>query len=103
VHRVLPTRFPFYYKISQNDFEQALRELLFSKYSIGPEYRTEIVSLEQKGEEVTATIRRPDGSTETNIYPWVVGCDGVHSFVRNAAGIKFDGGKVAVMSMSCSI
>ncbi|KAK9446553.1 FAD binding domain-containing protein [Limtongia smithiae] len=99
-YRVLPTRYAFYYKISQNDFEQALRELLWSKYSVGPEYRTELTALGQDGTRATATIRRPDGATETVSYPWVVGCDGVHSFVRDAAGIKFSGETVAVMTMA---
>jgi 2-polyprenyl-6-methoxyphenol hydroxylase-like FAD-dependent oxidoreductase len=98
--RPLPTRYPFYYKISQNDFELALRELMLSKYSIGPEYQTELVALKQDAEVVTATIRHPDGTTAVTVYPWVVGCDGVHSFVRNAAGIKFEGDTVAVMSMA---
>ncbi|KAL2005225.1 hypothetical protein VTN00DRAFT_2435 [Thermoascus crustaceus] len=98
-YRVLPTRFPFYYKISQNDFELALREHLFACYSIGPEYRTELIALEQDKQCVTAKIRHPDGTIEESSYPYVVGCDGVHSFVRKAAGINFEGKTVAVMSM----
>lgn len=98
-YRVLPTRFPFYYKINQNDFEQVLREHLFAQYSLRPEYRTELTGLEQVGERVRATIRRPDGSEERHEHPWVVGCDGVRSFVRQAAGIEFAGEQVAVMAM----
>lgn len=98
-YRVLPTRFPFYYKINQNDFEQVLREHLFSQYSLRPEYRTELVGLVQEGETVRATIRLPDGATEEKVYPWAVGCDGVRSFVREAAGIEFVGEQVAVMAM----
>lgn len=98
--RPLPTRYPFYYKISQNDFELALRELMLSKYSIGPEYKTELTDLKQDVQVVTATIQNPDGTTSVTVYPWVVGCDGVHSYVRNAAGIKFEGDTVAVMSMA---
>ncbi|KAL1847763.1 hypothetical protein Plec18170_008424 [Paecilomyces lecythidis] len=99
-YRVLPTRYPFYYKISQENVELVLREHLFANYSINPEYRTELVALEQDTHEsVKATIRHPDGSIEKATYPYVIGCDGVHSFVRNAAGIKFEGETVAVMSM----
>lgn len=99
-YRVLPTRYPFYYKISQENVELVLREHLFANYSLSPEYRTELVSLEQDTHEsVKATIRHPDGNIEKASYPYVIGCDGVHSFVRNAAGIKFEGETVAVMSM----
>eukprot|EP01136_Pigoraptor_vietnamica_P010991 Opistho-1_new@49311 len=98
-YRVLPTRFPFYYKINQNDFEQVLREHLFAQYSLRPEYRTELTGLEQIGERVLATVKRPDGTEEQHEHPWVVGCDGVRSFVRQAAGIEFAGEQVAVMAM----
>ncbi|MFI8666390.1 FAD-dependent monooxygenase [Qipengyuania sp. NPDC077410] len=98
-YRVLPTRFPFYYKINQNDFEQVLREHLFAQYSLRPEYQTELTGLVDRGNVVEATIQLPDGSSEQIAYPWVVGCDGVRSFVRDAAGIAFVGEEVAVMSM----
>ncbi len=98
-YRVLPTRFAFYYKINQNDFEQVLREHLFAQYSLRPEYRTELTGLVQAGERVQATVRGPDGALTQHEHPWVVGCDGVRSFVREAAGIRFAGEQVAVMAM----
>ena len=39
--RALPTRYPFYYKINQNDFEHVLREHLLAHYGIVPEYGRE--------------------------------------------------------------
>lgn len=98
-YRVLPTRFAFYYKINQNDFEQVLREHLFSQYSLKPEYRTELVGLSQDAGSVEARIMRPDGTVDTRRHSWVVGCDGVRSFVRGAAGIDFPGEEVAAMAM----
>lgn len=98
-YRVLPTRYAFYYKINQNDFEQVLREHMLAQYDMVPEYQTELVGLEQDADGVTAQIRLPDGSVETVRYPWVVGCDGKRSFVREAAGIAFDGEIVAEMAM----
>jgi len=98
-YRTLPTRFPFYYKINQNDFEQVLREHLFTAYSVVPEYRTEVTGLRASDDEATAEIALPDGTTETRTFPWVVGCDGVRSFVREAAGIDFVGERVAAMAM----
>ena len=98
-YRVLPTRYAFYYKINQNDFEQVLREHLYAQYSVKPEYRTELTGLVANGDRVDAAIGKPDGSTEVISYPWVVGCDGVRSSVRDAAGIRFEGEEVAAMSM----
>lgn len=99
-YRLLQTRYAFYYKVSQENVELILREHLFANYSIRPEYRTELVALEQDlRKSVTATIRHPDGTIEKSSYPYVIGCDGVHSFVRNTAGIKFNGETIAVMSM----
>jgi 2-polyprenyl-6-methoxyphenol hydroxylase-like FAD-dependent oxidoreductase len=109
-YRVLPTRYPFYYKISQNDFEQVLRDHLFATHGVSPEYQTEVVALsrpaapaaaqnEAHGKGVRATIRFPGGELREFTYPWVVGCDGVKSFVRDAAGIAFDGEIVAAIAM----
>lgn len=98
-YRSLPTRFPFYYKINQNDFEQVLREHLYTTYSMVPEYRTEVTRVDASDDEVTAEFALPDGTTETQTFPWVVGCDGVRSFVRQAAGIDFVGERVAAMAM----
>jgi len=98
-YRALPSRYPFYYKISQNDFEQVLREHLFSLYSVKPEYQTELVGLEQDDNGVTVRIKHSDGTEEDARYRYVVGCDGVHSTIRDAAGISFEGQTVAVMGM----
>ncbi|OQV06724.1 FAD binding domain-containing protein [Cladophialophora immunda] len=103
-YRFLPTRYPFYYKISQNDFEQVLREHLFATHGVSPEYQTEVVALSNPAENqvngrVKAAIKLPNGAQEHVTYPWVVGCDGVKSFVRDAAGIAFNGEIVAAMAM----
>lgn len=98
-YRQLPTRFPFYYKINQNDFEQVLREHLYAHYSLRPEYKTELVELTHAESGVHASIRSADGQVEKFAFPWVVGCDGVRSFVRQAADIEFVGDDVAVMAM----
>ncbi|MFP5070236.1 FAD-dependent monooxygenase [Pseudonocardia nantongensis] len=98
-YRGLPTRFPFYYKINQNDFEQVLREHLHALYSLTPEYRTEVTGIDDGTDEVGVEIALPDGKVERSRYEWVVGCDGVRSFVREAAGIDFVGQRVAAMAM----
>jgi 2-polyprenyl-6-methoxyphenol hydroxylase-like FAD-dependent oxidoreductase len=98
-YRALPSRYPFYYKISQNDFEQVLREHLYSLYSGKPEYQTELIALEQDDDGANVQIKHSDGKVEEARYRYVVGCDGVHSTIRSAAGISFEGQTVAVMGM----
>lgn len=98
--RTLPTRYAFYYKLNQNDFEQVLREHLFSSYGHAPEYGTEAQTVE--GREDGAVVRIRNGKTDEVSevdYPWVVGCDGAHSAVRQSAGIPFSGEQVGVMAM----
>ncbi|TGJ80756.1 hypothetical protein E0Z10_g8008 [Xylaria hypoxylon] len=102
--RSLPTRYPFYYKISQNDFEQVLRNHLLATHGISPEYQTELIGLSspadtETSDRATATIQLPNGEFEAISYPWVVGADGVRSFVRNAAGIDFPGRHLSSMAM----
>src|SRR3954447_13681699 len=54
--RTLPTRYPFYYKLYQNDFGQVLRENLRAQYGITPEYGRELTDLTQDHEKVTISI-----------------------------------------------
>ncbi|KAI1276061.1 pentachlorophenol monooxygenase [Xylaria sp. FL0933] len=103
-YRGLPTRYPFYYKISQNSFEQVLRNHLLATHGVLPEYSTRLLGLSSPEEaedngRATATIQLPDGKTEKVSYPWVVGCDGAKSFVRGAAGIDFPGRYVTSMAL----
>lgn len=98
-YRTLPSRFPFYYKINQNDFEQVLREHLRATYSVIPEYRTEVIGIEPDAEGAVVTVHYPDDSLESLRTDWVIGCDGKRSLVRERAGISFEGGQVAAMAM----
>lgn len=98
--RNLPTRYPFYYKLNQNDFEQVLREHLLAHHGIAPEYGTELVDLEAHDERVRVTIKNgKTEKTEASEYPWVIGADGSRSRVRQVAGIDFPGERVGVMAM----
>ena len=98
--RQLPTRYPFYYKINQNDFERVLREHLLSHYGIVPEYGREFEDLRQDEHGVTiSTIDRATEASEAIRCSWVIGSDGVHSRVRDGTGIPFGGKQVGVMAM----
>ncbi|GGL80058.1 FAD-dependent oxidoreductase [Wenxinia marina] len=50
------------------------------------EYGTTFEGLEQDGDVVRATV-----ASETAEYDWVIGADGVHSAVRGALGLPFEG------------
>jgi 2-polyprenyl-6-methoxyphenol hydroxylase-like FAD-dependent oxidoreductase len=98
--RTLPTRYAFYYKINQNDFEQVLREHLRAHYGITPEYGTEFLDLRQDADGVTVSLADRDSrAVEELRCSWVIGSDGAHSRVRAKAGIPFAGDRVGVMAM----
>ncbi|MFF0144875.1 2-polyprenyl-6-methoxyphenol hydroxylase-like FAD-dependent oxidoreductase [Amycolatopsis sulphurea] len=98
--RGLPTRYPFYYKINQNEFEQVLREHLRACYGITPDYNSELTDLVQDESGVTLSIAHGDsGETETYRCGWAVGSDGTHSRVRERLGIDFPGEQIGCMAM----
>jgi 2-polyprenyl-6-methoxyphenol hydroxylase-like FAD-dependent oxidoreductase len=51
---------------------------------------TRLIRLVAGEDAVTATLAH-DGERREVVAPWVVGCDGLHSAVREAAGIEFPG------------
>ncbi len=84
----LPTKHPYTLMLSQADTERLLLERL---YELGGEViRPKTASrITQDADGVTATF--DDGDTIRASY--VVGADGMHSTVREQAGIGFAGGK----------
>ncbi|MBG0827071.1 FAD-dependent monooxygenase [Planomonospora sp. ID67723] len=84
----LPTAYPYTLMISQAETERTLLERLEELGGrVARPYTLE--SLTQDGEEVTAVMT--DGSTVRAKY--AVGADGMHSTVREQAGIGFTGGQ----------
>ncbi|WP_280234314.1 FAD-dependent monooxygenase [Nocardia cyriacigeorgica] len=57
---------------------------------VAVEWRTALASLDDRGDAVDVVLDH-DGRTEELTVSWVVGCDGAHSTVREAAGIAFEG------------
>jgi 2-polyprenyl-6-methoxyphenol hydroxylase-like FAD-dependent oxidoreductase len=53
-----------------------------------------LVDLREQDDGLVATIAHGD-ATEQVVAKWVVGCDGIHSEVRKAAGIELDGQDIA--------
>ncbi|MEU1626017.1 FAD-dependent oxidoreductase [Streptomyces sp. NPDC020096] len=83
----LPTRFPFALVIPQYETEDVLTDRL---RQLGGEVHRpyEVARVVQEEDGVTLTM----ASGETLRAGYAVGADGMHSVVREAAGIGFDGG-----------
>lgn len=67
---------------------------MLEEYDITVELGTQLVSLEQYSDRVTAHItKKIDGKevAETATFDWLVGADGAHSVVRKQLGIPFLG------------
>jgi 2-polyprenyl-6-methoxyphenol hydroxylase-like FAD-dependent oxidoreductase len=55
------------------------------------ERETELIGIAERPETVAATIRGPDGLEKVVETPWLIGCDGAHSRIRNLNNIHFPG------------
>jgi 2-polyprenyl-6-methoxyphenol hydroxylase-like FAD-dependent oxidoreductase len=84
------TPYPYILVLGQDENERIMGERLHD-WGLSVQWNTELVTLEQQSEQVTATVKRPDGSTATITAAWVAGCDGSHSRVREQSGIAFAG------------
>jgi len=82
--------FPFVLMLGQDDNERILGEHL-RQFGIGVEWNTELVSLEQAPNRVTATLKVNDGTTRKVEAAYLAGCDGGRSKVRELCGIAFPG------------
>jgi 2-polyprenyl-6-methoxyphenol hydroxylase-like FAD-dependent oxidoreductase len=90
----LPTKYPYTLMLPQNLTEQVLEEQLGARGSaVRRQHRLE--GLEHGDRDVTATVAGPDGVTHRIAARYVVGCDGMHSVVRERTGIGFTGDRYA--------
>ncbi|RYP05525.1 hypothetical protein DL765_009814 [Monosporascus sp. GIB2] len=89
--RLPNTAFPFQSIISQHDTEIFLDEAL-ARYGFGVEWEVRAKSITQDADGVTVKLGKNDSTTEETVRAkFVVGCDGKHSIVRDAAGLIFEG------------
>jgi 2-polyprenyl-6-methoxyphenol hydroxylase-like FAD-dependent oxidoreductase len=91
----IPSRYPYVLFLPQSETEFILNECMESM-GMRAERRTELISFLDHGEGIAARLRLPSGAEERMNARWIVGCDGAHSLVRDAAGIPFEGGGVGV-------
>jgi len=89
---VMDTAYPFVLFVSQAETEALLGEHLRSR-GVEVERGVELVSLTEKGDDVTCELDGRHGVREVVCARYVVGCDGAHSTVRRLAGIPFSGGR----------
>jgi len=85
------TKFPFVLALPQNEHEAFLISEL-AALGVFPQWSTELVEFEDRGDRVSASLSRKDGRSDTHTARWLVGCDGSRSFVRHRLGIDFVGG-----------
>lgn len=79
------------YRLHQPDLEKLLRDKLTSRDTAMILTETEVVSVEDQGEEVTLYCRKAGDEHSTMVKAnFVVGCDGARSLLREAIGSGMD-------------
>ena len=82
--------YPYLLVLGQDDNERLLGDALRAR-GLGVEWNTELVGLAQDTDHVTATLKGSDGTRSEVRVPWLAGCDGARSTVRELNGIAFEG------------
>ena len=84
------TPYPFLLVLGQDDNERIMGDHL-RELGSSVQWGTELVSLTQEADSVTAVLKLSDGSLRNVRAAWVAGCDGARSVVRESCGIEFAG------------
>lgn len=82
--------YPYLLVLGQDDNERLLGDALRAR-GLAVQWNTELVGLAQDTDRVTATLKNPDGTSSEVTVPWLAGCDGARSTVRELSGIAFEG------------
>src|SRR5204862_1162947 len=82
--------YPYLLVLGQDDNERLLGDALRAR-GLAVQWNTELVGLAQDTDHVTATLKNPDASKSEVMVPWLAGCDGARSTVRELSGIPFEG------------
>lgn len=73
------------------DRTEAILTNFVTRSGIDVEHGVELVGLSDRGSAAEAVLRHTDGREERVPADWVLGCDGLHSAVREISGIPFIG------------
>ncbi|MFB7586148.1 FAD-dependent monooxygenase [Streptomyces sp. NPDC056169] len=76
--------------IEQHDIERLLSEEL-ARLGTRVEWNTELTDVKVHDDRAEFTLRHGDGTVESAVAPWIVGCEGTASVVRDRLGIPFEG------------
>jgi 2-polyprenyl-6-methoxyphenol hydroxylase-like FAD-dependent oxidoreductase len=87
----LETAFPFILGIPQSTTESLLELALVSK-GLYVRWNTTLEQLQEMEDRVFVTLNK-EGAIASELYDYVIGCDGIHSKVREDLGISFKGMK----------
>ncbi|MFB7087230.1 FAD-dependent monooxygenase [Streptomyces sp. NPDC056296] len=92
---VLPSEVPYgFAALPQYETERLLEEYVAGLGTV-VERGTELLSFVQDPDGVTARLRDAHGAQEELRAGFLVGCDGAHSTVRKALGLRFEGAAFA--------
>ncbi len=87
-----PVESPFPYGLSQSQAHtESTLETSLKRLGVKVERSVGLTSIKQDGAGVKVSLRHGNDREETEVYDWVVGCDGAHSTVRKHLGIAFPG------------
>jgi 2-polyprenyl-6-methoxyphenol hydroxylase-like FAD-dependent oxidoreductase len=86
----LPTRYPYTLMLPQDSTEQILRDRLTAGGG-AVHWRHRLTGIDNGDNGVTATIAGPGNTAHRIRARYIAGCDGMHSAVRELAGIGFTG------------
>ncbi|SMF38559.1 2-polyprenyl-6-methoxyphenol hydroxylase [Tistlia consotensis] len=86
----IDSAYPFPLLVPQARTEAVLIGRL-ADLGVAVERGVELVGLERDADAATGFLRHPDGSVEELRVPYLVGCDGARSRVRQALDIPFEG------------
>ncbi len=82
--------YPFIFLLPQNVTEKILAERL-QEFTVSIERSRELVSVTKNTDYLLAKIKHANGEIEEIHCHWIIGCDGLHSAVRENTSIIFEG------------
>lgn len=84
------TPYPMILILGQDNNERLMGARL-RELGLAVSWNAELVGLEEHADGVMVRIKEPGGHVSESRVPWVAGCDGAHSAVREMSDIKFPG------------
>lgn len=84
------SRYNFITFLDQTKTERIMAEKL-RDYGVSVERGVELVEFSDTGDQVNLRLQHADGTDEDTVAPFLLGCDGAHSFVRKTLDLQFEG------------